>query len=303
MTPAQHVLGEPVNGLRRWRPAPFVLTSLILHLLALVALTLRADLWPWILIGVLGNQLVLLAAVLWPRGRLLGPNLVRLPQAAARLHQVALTFDDGPDPRVTPQVLDLLDRHQVKASFFCIGEKAAAHPDLVRDIVRRGHSVENHSHRHSRAFALYGFSRLCREVEAAQSIIARITGRAPEFFRAPAGFRSPFLDAVLAQRGIRHVSWTRRGFDAVSRDPLRILQRLLRGLAAGDVLLLHDGSHARTPAGGPLVLAVLPALLAQLSARGLRSVSLPTACHADRLPKDGHARDFILNSEREHRHA
>ena len=257
-----------------WRPAPFVLGSLILHLACLITLFLRPAMWPWILGALAGNQLALIAAVLWPRGRLLGPNLLRLPESAARRGQVALTFDDGPDPGVTPQVLELLDRWQAKASFFCVGEKAAAHPELVMDIARRGHSVENHSYFHPRAFAFYGYSRLRHEVELAQSVIAGITGRPPGFFRAPAGFRSPFLDAVLAERGLRHVSWTRRGLDTVSRNPLRVLQRLVRGLAAGDVLLLHDGSHSRTDAGEPLVLAVLPALLEELR----QGASSPCPC-------------------------
>jgi peptidoglycan/xylan/chitin deacetylase (PgdA/CDA1 family) len=226
--------------------------------------------WPWAL-GVLGaNHLGLFCAVLWPRGRLLGPNLVRLPASAARRREISLTFDDGPDPEVTPRVLELLDRYQAKASFFCIGEKATAQPELVKEIARRGHSVENHSYHHHRAFAFFGISRLRREVDAAQATVAAITGRPPAFFRAPAGFRSPLLDPVLASRGLHYVSWTRRGFDAVSADPRRILQRLTRGLAGGDVLLMHDSA--------PVVLAVLPALLEQLSTRGLKAVSLVSAC-------------------------
>jgi peptidoglycan/xylan/chitin deacetylase (PgdA/CDA1 family) len=107
-------------------------------------------------------------------------------------------------------------------------------------------------------------------VESAQQTLTSIAGRPPAFFRAPAGFRSPFLDLVLSTAALRYVSWTRRGFDTVSRDPQRILQRLTRGLAAGDVLLLHDSA--------PVVLAVLPVLLGELAARGLRAVSLTTAC-------------------------
>ena len=294
---------ERIVGVPRWQPAPLVLASLALHLVCLAALTLRPDLWRWILGVLAGDHLVVLAAVLWPRSSLLGPNLTRLPDSAARLGQVALTFDDGPDPAVTPQVLDLLDRHQAKASFFCIGANAAAHPDIVRDIIRRGHSVENHSYRHSHAFALYGFFRLSREVDLAQSAIAGIAGRAPAFFRAPAGFRSPFLDAVLTPRGLRYASWTRRGFDTVSRDPAQVLQRLVHELAAGDVLLLHDGSSARTDAGAPLVLPVLQGLLEQLAARGLASVSLSTACNASQPAQDTAAADSIPHPEGQHRHA
>lgn len=263
----------------RWHPAPLVRLSALWHAMGAVTLVVLPSAWPWVLGALAGNHLVLSAAVLWPRGRWLGPNLVRLPAAAARRAELCLTFDDGPNPQVTPRVLDLLDRYGAKASFFCIGKRAAAFPDTVREIARRGHSVENHSYGHSLAFAFFGFARLRRDVESAQATIAGITGQAPRFFRAPAGFRSPLLDPVLARCGIRFVSWTRRGYDAVRRDPARVLQRLGRGLAAGDVLVLHDGARARTRTGEPVVLAVLPALLEQMQARGLKSVSLPAACN------------------------
>ncbi len=255
---------------KRWRAAPAIRVSVLVHAAAAVMLVAHPPAWAWTL-GVLGaNHLALFFAVLWPRGQLLGPNLVRLPAPAVRRHEISLTFDDGPDRDVTPRVLELLDRYQAKASFFCIGEKAAAHPELVKEIARRGHSVENHSYHHHNAFAFFSLSRLKREVDAAQASVAAITGRPPDFFRAPAGFRSPLLDPVLAARGLRYVSWTRRGFDAVSCNSGRILRELTRGLAAGDILLMHDSK--------PVVLAVLPVLLEQLSAQGLKAVSLASAC-------------------------
>jgi peptidoglycan/xylan/chitin deacetylase (PgdA/CDA1 family) len=257
------------NG-RRWRPSPAIHVSVFLHATAAVWFAAHPPAWPWAL-GMLGaNHLALFLAVLWPRGQLLGPNLVRLPTAAVRRREIALTFDDGPDPEVTPRVLELLERFQARASFFCIGEKAAAYPELVKEIARRGHSVENHSYHHHHAFAFFGISRLRHEVDAAQATVVAITGRPPVFFRAPAGFRSPLLDPVLAPRGLRYVSWTRRGFDALSGNPKRILRQLTRGLAAGDILLMHDRA--------PVVLAVLPALLERISAQGLKAVSLASAC-------------------------
>jgi peptidoglycan/xylan/chitin deacetylase (PgdA/CDA1 family) len=257
--------------------------SIILHAASVIVYVVHPTLWPWAIAALIGNHLALGAAVLWPQGQLLGPNWVRLPAAAIKRSEVSLTFDDGPDPEVTPQVLELLDRYQVKASFFCVGEKVAAFPALVREIARRGHSVENHSYHHSFGFACYGISRLRREVDSTQGVIANITGQGPGFFRAPAGFRSPLLDPVLARRGLQYVSWTRRGYDAIRRDPKQVLQRLAASLAAGDILMLHDSAYTRTADGQPVVISVLAGLLNEIVARGLKPVSLPIAFNDDSM--------------------
>ena len=263
---------------RRWKPVLSVWGSAVVHVGALACAVTQPELWRWALGAIIANHLLLVAAVFWPRGTVAGPNLVRLPPAAAARNEISLNFDDGPDPEVTPRVLEVLDRYRARASFFCIGRKAAAFPDLVREIVRRGHSVENHSHRHSLAFAFYGYSSLKQEVEASQRTIEEISGRLPAFFRAPAGFRSPLLDPVMAACGLRYVSWTRRGFDTVSGDADIVLERLAKGFAPGDILLMHDSGSARTRAGDPVVLVVLPQLLELAAARGLKPVTLPQAC-------------------------
>lgn len=266
----------------RWEPAPAVRASCWLHAAAVFGLAAHPPAWPWALGGVAANHAALAVAGLLPRNRLLGPNLARLPEGARRRGEVALTFDDGPDPDVTPRVLDLLEAHGATASFFLIGRRAARHAPLVRDMVRRGHSAENHTHRHFPGFAALPFGAVRREIAAAQGAIADAAGgRAPRFFRPPAGIRSPLLDPALAAAGLLHVSWTRRGFDTVRRDPAALLRRLGRGLAAGDVLLLHDGNAARARDGGaPVVLEALPGLLRRIAAAGLRAVSLPRAMEA-----------------------
>jgi len=124
-----------------WRPPPFIKLSAWWHAAGAITLIGSPAWWPWVLGAIAANHVVLIAAALWPRGRLIGANVTRLPAAAAARDEICLTFDDGPDPRITPQVLDMLDRYAAKASFFCIGEKAAAYPDIVEAIVRRGHSV------------------------------------------------------------------------------------------------------------------------------------------------------------------
>ena len=273
----------PAPSGRRWTPAPAVRASCWLHAAAALGFAAHPPAWRCALGGVAANHAALAVAGLFPRNGLLGPNLVRLPEGARRRGEVSLTFDDGPDPDVTPRVLDLLEEHGATASFFLIGRRAARHAPLVREAVRRGHSAENHTHRHLAGFAALPFGAMRREIAAAQDAITDAAGgRAPRFFRPPAGIRSPLLDPALAAAGLLHVSWTRRGFDTVRRDPAALSRRLGGDLAAGDVLLLHDGNAARVRgSGAPVALEALPALLRQIAAAGLRAVSLPRAMAAD----------------------
>jgi len=256
---------------------PLVKASVACHVGAGVAVAAVPALWPWALGALVLNHGVISATGLWPRSTWLGANMRRLPAASAARQEISLTIDDGPDPAVTPAVLDLLDAHGARATFFCIARRAAEHPALAREIVARGHDVQNHSDRHRHDFSLLGIRGYAAEIGAAQQRLADITGVLPRFFRAPAGRRNPFLDPVLQRLGLTLVSWTRRGFDTVQRDPQRVLGKLADGLRAGDILLLHDGHAARAASGRPVALEVLPALLERCAAAGLRAVTLSHA--------------------------
>ncbi|HUN93256.1 MAG TPA: polysaccharide deacetylase family protein [Burkholderiaceae bacterium] len=261
----------------RWRWPPLLQASVAGHGGAALLAAWEPRAWPWILAAVVADHALISAAGLWPRSNWLGANLTRLPAASARRGEVALTIDDGPDPEVTPRVLELLRAAGVRATFFCIAARARAHPDVVREIVRQGHSVQNHSESHRHDFSLLGPAAMAREIAAAQSSLQELAGEAPRFFRAPAGLRNPFLDPVLHRMRLRLASWTRRGFDTRASDPRRVLARLTRGLAAGDILLLHDGHAARCADGGPVILAVLPPLIEACRAARLVPVTLPHA--------------------------
>jgi len=227
------------------RPTPLLIASLAVHAAALPAVALAPHRWPWIAGAVVADHLSLVAAGMLPRCALLGPNLRRDPAAAAA-GAVALTFDDGPDPAVTPAVLDLLDRH----------------------------GVENHTQTHPGGFFFHLPGRLDRELALCQEAVARATGTTPRLFRAPAGVRSPLLAPALARRGLALASWTRRGFDTVSRDASAVGRRLSRGVAAGDILLLHDRPG---PGTMPIVLEALPLLLETLRRAGLSAAPLGSA--------------------------
>ena len=273
---------RPSSSFPRPAPLPLLLrATLLLHAAMALALIAQPSAWRWVLAAFLANHLLLTAAGLWPRSTWLGRNWTRLPAAATARGEVALTIDDGPDPEVTPAVLDLLDRLQVKATFFCIGDKARRHPALCREIVARGHDVQNHSERHRHNFSLLGPRGYRRELEAAQDTLAAVTGRRPQFFRAPAGLRNPFLGPELERMGLHLAAWTRRGYDTRCGDAAVVSRRLLPALQPGAILLLHDGNCARSVAGVPVILDVLPVLACQAAASGLHFVTLSHALHAN----------------------
>jgi peptidoglycan-N-acetylglucosamine deacetylase len=268
---------EPVGESRRWTPPPLLYASAAVHLAAAAAVVTQPRTWPWALGAVAANHVVLAGAGLWPRSQLLGPNLTRLPAHSGENARVAVTIDDGPDPDVTPQVLAQLAEHRAQATFFCVGERVERYADLAREIVSRGHCVENHSQRHRHNFSLMGPGGMSAEIARAQDSIHRVTGTSPRFFRAPAGLRNPFLDPVLTRLQLRLASWTRRGFDTVNANADAVYRRLANPLRSGDILLLHDGNAARSRGGNAVILEVLPRLLDALAALQLRSVTLRSA--------------------------
>jgi peptidoglycan/xylan/chitin deacetylase (PgdA/CDA1 family) len=264
----------------RWPRPPAFDASVGVHVCAGAVAWALPGAEMWALGAVAVNHAILTGAGLVPRSALLGPNLRRLPEAgpqASPSGRVALTFDDGPDPEVTPAVLDQLDAFGARATFFCIADEARRHAALTREIVARGHCVQNHSTSHRHHFSLLGPRGFEREIGAAQATVADLTGVAPHCFRAPAGLRNPLLDPVLHRLDLHLVSWTRRGFDTIDAHAPRVLARLLRGLASGDILLMHDGHARRGASGRPVVLEVLPPLLERLRTAGLSTTTLTEA--------------------------
>lgn len=208
--------------------------------------------------------------VMWPCSRLYSPVLSRLP---TNENFAWLTIDDGPSAD-TRAILDLLDARGAKATFFLVGERAAQHPDEVREIARRGHGIGNHSTRHPAAtFWLLGPERMRAEIERTQQILHALTGAAPRWFRAVVGMANPFVSAPLRDCGLARVAWCARGYDAVAADPARVVARIERGLRPGAIVLLHEGAaHGRN-------VETISLLLDRLDALGYRCV-LPESLEA-----------------------
>lgn len=282
--PHLHAAALPVGDARSlpsrpWKlaPAHWVLGGT--HVGGLALLGAQPGLWPWAL-GLMGASHALnLACAFDVSSELLGPVISQLPPVSAARGEVALTFDDGPDPLITPRVLDILDAHQAQGSFFCVASKARQHAALTREIVARGHNVENHSFSHSMRLCFSGPRGTVQEIGDAQNAIADVTGVLPLYFRPPFGVRTPFTEPALARLGLTCVGWDARSYDTVDTNSERVAQRVLRRMKPGSIVLLHDGESLRRRSDSKVatVLATLPRLLDAIRARGHRAVALRAA--------------------------
>ena len=216
---------------------------------------------------------------------------------------VALTFDDGPDPEVTPLLLDLLDLHSISATFFVTGERAARHPSIIRDILSRGHTIGNHSYHHFPFLMLKGIRTLRREIESTQSVLAGF-GIVPLAFRPPAGITNPLLRRVLLEQGMYCINYSCRAVDIGNRRIGRLSETVLKAVSPGDIVALHD--IAPRHAGTEHLMSEFDALLRGLKEKGLEVVPLdrligrmvmqrggsPGEAHPAALFYDGLAADY-----------
>ncbi len=206
-----------------------------------------------------------------PGSRTLYPTVTRGPRDTTR---VALTFDDGPDPEVTPAVLDALARHDARATFFSIGRSLEKHPELARRVVAEGHELGNHSWRHSRWQNLFGSDGHAREIERGEQAIRAVTGsRARPLYRPPIGLKSPQLARVASRRQLTLVAWSLHSRDTHDADPERVARHVLGRIHPGDIVLMHDG-HDRPGRHRPACAQALPLILRGLREKGLQCVTV-----------------------------
>ena len=235
---------------------------------AILGLAVRAGLGHppalgWAVLVLAGYASLLLAGVLVLRLRVFVDALVRGPVGA---RGIALTFDDGPHPRWTPQVLECLARRGVKATFFVIGRKAEQHPDVVRAIVDAGHGIGLHAHDHDRLFSLRGERRVRDDLERGMAAIEKVTGQRPLLFRPPIGHTNPVIARVAEDLGLTVVGWTVAGRDGVARARFEdVVARVRRDLRDRVIVVLHDAPERgdREPAAVRALPAILDAIAAE----------------------------------------
>lgn len=190
--------------------------------------------------------------------------------------EVALTFDDGPDPELTPRILDTLEAHRAHATFFVIGRWAEAHPQLVRRMLDEGHEVGNHSYAHPRLLNMRARRAMLREIERGREALrplgVNIHGN--RLYRPPMGLKNPALARIQRQLGLTVVAWSLHAGDTRKRDPQTVAGRVLERIRGGDIVLFHDGHDLADRKRRSAVAEALEQILPELSRRGLRSVTV-----------------------------
>ena len=196
------------------------------------------------------------------------PGLERLDRG------VAVTFDDGPDPDATPDVLDALDSAGMKATFFLVGEQVEAHPDLAREVAERGHEIAAHCFDHEAHERLVDpVGDLRRTLDS----IERVTGARPSLQRPPYGRFSPASHTACLRAGLQPVYWSAWGDDWEAIGPDRIADLVTRDLSDGLVILLHDSARYAHRPSARATAAAIPLIAAALADAGLRTRSISSA--------------------------
>ncbi|MSO41947.1 MAG: polysaccharide deacetylase family protein [Solirubrobacterales bacterium] len=218
-----------------------------------------------------------------PTSQFYGPTICRVPEAGKL---IALTYDDGPNPEQTPGLMDVLERHGAKGTFLLIGSWAAREPELIQELVARGHAIGNHTFTHP-TMPLRSSSQLreellrCREaVDAAGVDFSRVDGEA--LMRPPYGRRRPATLRTLRDQGYVPLLWSITCFDwrrTVTAD--KIIRRAMRA-EGGDIILLHDGSHLDPAHDRSASVTATDAVLSRLTEQGYRFVTVPELVAAGR---------------------
>jgi peptidoglycan/xylan/chitin deacetylase (PgdA/CDA1 family) len=186
--------------------------------------------------------------------------------------EIAITFDDGPHPTITPKVLKLLDDYQITATFFCVGKHINKHSDIVKNANEKGHIIGNHGFSHSHFFDLQSSVKMTHELNQTRNSIYHAIGRMPNFFRPPFGVTNPLLKIALNNTKLISVGWSVRSFDT-NKSPKHVISRLKRKTHPGAIILLHDTKEKIFP--------ILHEYLPWLKANGYRVTSLEDLLQID----------------------
>lgn len=179
---------------------------------------------------------------------------------------VALTFDDGPT-EITPEILNLLEKYNQKATFFCIGKQIEKYPETAKNIVEQGHVIANHTYSHTNKMGFLSKKEVHKEIRSAQNIIHQTIGQIPNLFRPPFGVTNPNIARACKENRVEVIGWNVRSLDTVIASEDKILSRILDRLQKGSIILLHDNTSTKT-------LKVLERLLIIMEKKQIQSITV-----------------------------
>lgn len=243
-----------------------IINNIAIVVLAAVAISYYFHILPW--------WWIVLIAFIWLLITLCGSFFIQWNYHFTSLHsnpniiktQVAITFDDGPHPKFTPQILDLLNTYNAKATFFCIGQQVEKHPKLLQRIVSEGHLVGNHTYSHSRLFGFFKTEKVTSELKKTNKIITQLIGNKMILYRPAFGVTNPKIERAVQNLKLNSIGWNVRSLDTTSRSEEMVINRITSKLTKGDIVLLHDTSSKSV--------IVLERLLLFLQERNLASVTV-----------------------------
>lgn len=153
---------------------------------------------------------------------------------------IAITFDDGPDPLITPQLLDILKEHSIKAGFFLTGKNITGNENVVKRIAEEGHVMGNHSFSHSSRFGFFSKKKLINDLNMNASLIEKISGKKVNFFRPPFGVTNPNIAKAVRSLDYFAIGWNIRSYDTVCKNDEKIIKRVVKRFKPGGIILFHD---------------------------------------------------------------
>lgn len=178
---------------------------------------------------------------------------------------ICFTFDDGPDPELTPKILEILESENVKGAFFVIGNKVEMYPHIVKELYDKGHVIANHTYSHSNKIAMFSSGELKNDIEQCSTAIEKAIGKPSSLFRPPYGVTTPRYRKVLHQLKLQSIGWSLRSFDTIMKSKEELTARVARLIAPGSIILMHDNRS--------VTLSALPDIISHCKKNGIKIAS------------------------------
>jgi len=223
-----------------FRNINLVFVIVLILFVSLIGLSLIS--WWWLIIPIFLYLMILYFGVTLIHWNFFTKSICNLSDNK----RILLTFDDGPHPEYTPQILDILEIYQIKAIFFVIAKNAELYPELLKEISDRGHLIGNHSYSHAASFDVFSTKNMVFDIEKANDTIEGICNMRPKYFRPPYGITNPRIHKLIKISGMISVGWSFRSYDTTKRTNGQIIKQMKREISGGEIILFHD-SMERTP--------------------------------------------------------